>query len=467
MFSEHKSIHFIGAGGSGVSALARLSKLLGKNVSGSDMRESPATESLRALGCIVAIGHSADNVPASADLVVHTEDVNDSSAGYVELAAAKSRGIRTMKYSEALGLLMQDYYGIGVSGTNGKSTTTALLGLIMEKAGTDPMVVIGSRLAPANESEAFRANARFGKGKHFVYEADEYHRHMLDSKPRAAVITNIEADHLDYYRDLQDIKAAFADFVRRIPADGLVVYNSDDENAREVCLAHGSGRKVSFAMHEGKADYSAISIQTAGRRQAFNVLARGADLGRFELAIPGDYNVMNALGAIAAALELGVEPEAVKQAVGTFAGIWRRFEAVGTFRGKPVISDYAHHPTAVTGLLQAAKQFYPDRKILFVFQPHQKNRTKLLMDDFVKALLPADELILAEIFYVPGRERAEDQDASSRQIVATLGKLGKQAEFAADLAVAESLVKDKADKVDVILLAGAGTIDQLARKLAQ
>lgn len=464
---NYQTIHFIGAGGSGVSALARLCKLLGKSVSGSDMRESAAIESLRALGCSITIGHSVANLPSDVDLVVHSEDVNATSSGYVELLEANKRGVQTLKYSEALGLLLEDYYGIGVSGTNGKSTTTALLGLIMEKAGTDPMVIIGSRLAVTNESEAFKANARFGHGRYFVYEADEYHRHMLDSKPRAAVITNIEADHLDYYKDLSDINQAFADFINYLPADGFVVYNADDENTTAICTANGVCMKRSFGMNNSAADYFAKIVKIENQKQFFSVTGKGLDLGIFELAIPGEYNLMNALGAIAAAIELGANVELVRQAVAEFTGIWRRFETVGTFQGKPVISDYAHHPTAVTGLLAAAQQFFPDKKILFVFQPHQKNRTKVLMNEFVQSLLPAGELIVSEIFSVPGREQASDQDVSSQQIVQALATQGKSAEYASDLDQTEALIRAKAEQIDIILLAGAGTIDQLARKLVK
>jgi UDP-N-acetylmuramate--alanine ligase len=463
---NYKAIHFIGAGGSGVSALARLSRLLDKNVSGSDMRESAATESLRTLGCAITIGHAAENIPNDVDLVVHTEDVNETSSGFVELSEAKKRGITTLRYSEALGLFLEDYYGIGVSGTNGKSTTTALLGLIMEKGGTDPMVVLGSRLAKANESDAFKTNARFGKGKYFVFEADEYHRHMLDSKPRAAVITNIEADHLDYYKDLEDINSAFADYINQLPEDGFVVYNSDDKNNAQVCTENGICKKYCFAMHDDAADYKANILKIENQKQVFAVTGKGRDLGIFELSVPGSYNVMNALGAIAAALELGADLERIREAVSEFAGIWRRFETVGVFQGKPVISDYAHHPTAVTGLLQAAKEFYPDKKILFVYQPHQKNRTKLFMKDFVQSLLPSYELIVSEIYFVPGREKAGAQAVSSKQIVDALARQGKVAAYAEDLDQTEAMIRAKAADVDVILLAGAGTIDQLARKLA-
>jgi len=463
-FSDYRAIHFLGIGGIGVSALARLAKLMGKAVSGSDMRESVVTQALITLGVDVKIGHDKVNVPPGTDLVVHTEDVNESSAGFAELSAAKAGGIRTLKYSEALGLLVGDYYGVGVSGTNGKSTSTAILGLIIQQAGLDPMVVLGSRLAPANETAAFQGNARFGEGRHFIYEADEYHRHMLDSHPKAVLLTNVEADHLDYYKDLADVKSAFAEFIRQLPDDGLLVYNRDDADTKDLATANGTCRKATFGMQEG-CDYMAHQAEVQNQVQSFSVLAKGRDLGRFSLAIPGGYNLMNALGALAMALELGVEAEAARTSLSEFKGIWRRFEKVGEYMGKPVISDYAHHPTALTGLIKAAAEFYPGQRILLVFQPHQKNRTKMLFNDFVESLKSAPELILTEIYSVPGREKGEDQDISSRDIVKALAAAGKQAEYAADLDQADDLIRAKASNADVILLAGAGTIDQLARKL--
>jgi UDP-N-acetylmuramate--alanine ligase len=467
MLNDHAHLHFIGVGGIGVSALARLSKLLGKQVTGSDIRESVVTQSLAELGCRIFIGHDKANLAADTDLVIHSEDVNPSSAGFVELEAAQGRGIRTLRYSEALSLFMEGKYGIGVSGTNGKSTTTAILALIMEKAGTDPMVVIGSRLSPLNESEHFKANARFGQGQHFIYEADEYHRHMLDSQPSAAVITNIEEDHLDYYKGIDDIKSAFAEFVSRLPTGGVLVYNSDDPHTAEVCAGQVACKKASFSMDDPKADYQAGRVSTENQTQIFNVVAKGRDLGTFKLRIPGPYNLMNALGAVAMALEQGVDPEVVKSALGEFNGIWRRFETVGEYKGKVVISDYAHHPTAISGLMSAARQFYPNKKILLVFQPHQKNRTKRLFHEFVHALKTAGPVILPEIYFVPGREKAEDNDISSRQLVEELSKGGISAEYAKDLDQAQALIDGQIGGIDILVLAGAGTIDQLARKLAK
>lgn len=463
---QYQSIHFIGVGGIGVSALARLCLKMGKTVSGSDMRQSAVTDALQQLGASIFIGHAAENLSAQTDLVVHTEDVNESSAGFVELSRARQQGIQSLKYSQALGLMMAGRQGLAVSGTNGKSTTSAILSLIMEQAGTDPMVVIGSKLLPVNESENFQGNARFGRGKYFVYEADEYHRHMLDTNPHAVLVTNIEEDHLDYYKDLGDIKSAFREFVTKVPADGLVVLNADDQNTVEACAHAGAAKKISYSMRDVCSYYCLKDARVVGQQQEFTLLVRGKDLGRFTLKQPGEYNLMNALGALALALELGVDPDQARQALASFAGIWRRFETVGSISGKPVISDYAHHPTAVRGLIDAARSFYPDQKILLVYQPHQKHRTRAMFDEFVEALGRADSLVLPEIYFVPGREKTPDDAISSQDIVNALAARGKTSQYAPDLDTAEELVRQQLNDVDVVVCAGAGTIDQLARKLA-
>lgn len=466
---KYNNLHFIGVGGIGVSALARLAKLSGKKVSGSDMRKSIVTESLQDMGCRIYIGHDKNNIPRDTDLVVHTEDVNESSAGFVELQSARDQKITTMKYSQALGMFIEGSKGIGVSGTNGKSTTTAILGFIMEAAGTDPMVVLGSRMAPQNESKQFKGNARFGAGEYFVYEADEYHRHMLDSKPFAAIITNIEEDHLDYFKNLQNIKNAFSEFVVSLPAEGLLVYNFDDANTATIS-AQAKARTVSFSLNNPKADYFSGQIETKNQSQVFHVhknnkQGKAEDLGEFQLKIPGDYNVMNAIGAIVMALELGVKPEVAQKALSEFAGIWRRFETVGKLGDSVVVSDYAHHPTAVTGLITAAKQFYPNTKILLVFQPHQKNRTKMLFNEFVASLKDVDQIILPEIYFVPGREKDEDKNISSKDLVAKIVNNGQPCLYASDLDEAEKNIRAIAKDFGLILCVGAGTIDALARKL--
>jgi UDP-N-acetylmuramate--alanine ligase len=455
-------IYFIGIGGIGMSALARLFAGQGKQVGGSDMRDSLTVQDLVKLGCKISIGHSADHIAAfGPDLVVYSEDISPESAGYVELAKAKKLNIRSATYAQALGEMMAGQYAISVTGTNGKSTTTALLGLILERAGFDPSVVVGSKLSPKNSSDRFVLNARLGSGKYFVAEADEYHRHMMEQKPNLVVLTNVAEDHLDYYTGIDDIKSAFADFVKTLPSNGAVVYNADDHNTIEVGRT-AQCRKMTFGIHH-YADLQAVNVRQTAGKQDFDLHYKDEMIGHVQFSVPGLFNISNALGAALAALHLGIDFKVIKETLESFAGIWRRFEKVGTLGGAEVISDYAHHPAGVEGTIKAAKEFYPGKRILFVFQPHHRNRTKKLFGEFVESLEGADDLILPEIFDVAGREHGED--VSSKQMADELAIKSVRAEFAENLDKTGELIKQKAKDFDVIVMMGAGDIDLLARKL--
>ncbi len=448
-----KSIYFLGIGGIGMSAIARLLLGMGKHVAGSDIKRTNLIEDLEKLGITVSIG--ANQVAGNPDLVIYTPALPEEEVAKITQPK--------LSQGQAVGELMKGRYGIGVTGTNGKSTTTAILGLILEAADLDPTVLIGSMLSPQNESEKFQANARLGQGKYFVAESDEYHRKMLENQPQMIVVTNIAEDHLDYYKNLNDIKAAFGEYIQSLPPDGMVIYNADDHNAVEVCRA-AHCHKFTFGIHH-YADLQAINLKIADGKQKFDLHLNDEKIGEFELAVPGAFNVSNALGAALAALKLGVDVAAIQKTFASYAGIWRRFEQVGTLQGKPVISDYAHHPDGIAATLQAAKEFFPGKKVLAVFQPHHRNRTKALFDDFVKSLEMADGLIIPEIFDVAGREHGEA--ISSKDLVAALKTLGSTASFAETLDEAETQVRSQIPGFDVILMMGAGDIDSLARRIAE
>ncbi len=456
-------VHCIGIGGIGVSAVARLFLAQGKTVSGSDIRESSVTEELKALGVRIMIGHSAENVGPNTELVVHTEDVNETSPGYVEIGQGKKIGAEVLSYAKVVGLIMQGMKGIGVSGTNGKSTTTAMLGLIAEKAGADPTVIVGSKI-PKLPGSSFRSNTRVGESNIFIVEADEYHRHMLDAKPWGVIITNINADHLDYYKDLGEIQEAFNEYVNALPDDGVLIYNSDDAPSQNMAET-ARVSKLSFGFGE-KADVRALNVRTEGRKQSFELIYKGKNLGEFSLVVPGQHNLANALAAAAMALALGISPEHIKTSLAEFPGIWRRFETVGEVEGKILISDYAHHPDGILRTLEAVRQFYPDSKVLTVFQPHQKNRTSKLYKEFLESLKPCDGLILTEIFSVVGREKT-NINITSKTLAEDLKPHVKEVFFAEDLRETEKLIREEAKNYQIILFMGAGDIDTLARKLAQ
>jgi UDP-N-acetylmuramate--alanine ligase len=333
----------------------------------------------------------------------------------------------------------------------------------LEQAGLDPSVLIGSLLSPKNESEKFKANARLGEGKYFVAESDEYARKMLENKPKMIVLTNIALDHLDYYKNLDDIKSAFSEYINSLPADGIVIFNADDHNSIEVCK-HAKCHKFTFGIHH-YADLQAINVKTENSKQVFDMHYDDEKIGEFELQVPGLFNVSNALGAALAAIKLGVKTEVIQKTLNEYAGIWRRFEILGEHNGKIIISDYAHHPAGVTATIQAAKEFYPEKKVLVVFQPHHHNRTEKLFDDFVDSLIKTDEVILPEIFDVAGREHGES--TSSKRLVDELNKNGAKATFAKDLDETKILIREKMKDFDVVLMMGAGDIDTLARKLVK
>src|SRR5258708_787825 len=452
---QAKNIFCLGIGGIGVSGLARILFAMGKNVSGNDIKASQVTQGLIDLGIKISIGPNPSKLEVVPDLIIYSQDVPEEEI-------RKLRGEK-LTQAQAIGELMEDKYGIGVTGTNGKSTSTAMLGLILEKAKLDPTVLIGSLLSPKNESEKFKANARLGQGKFFVAESDEYHRKMLSNKPRMILVTNIAEDHLDYYKDLKDIKSAVIEYIQSLPKDGILIYNADDHNTVEVGK-HGLSHKFTFGIHH-YADLQAINLKAENGKQTFDLHLNDEMIGQITLSVPGLFNVSNALAATLAALKLGVPFEVIKQALEEFSGIWRRFEQVGTLMRKPVISDYDHHPAAITGTIDAARQFYPGKAILIVFQPHHRNRTKALFGEFVDSLVIADEIILPEIFDVAGREHGEE--ISSQMLAEELNKKGAKATFAKDLNEAGELIKQKAKDFDVVLLMGAGDIDLLARKLVK
>ncbi|MCI0542783.1 UDP-N-acetylmuramate--L-alanine ligase, partial [bacterium] len=425
-FLETKKIHFIGMGGIGVSALAKLFAARGADVSGSDISDFPDRKALEDRGMKIVIGHGADNIPLETQAVVFSSAVPMDNLEFVE---AENRGILTLQYIDALAEIMKDQsrYGIAVSGTNGKTTTTALLGKMLEKNGFDPLVIVGGKV-PGWDGPGRAGNLRLPTTPRmeempqkfpyniFLVEACEYERHMLRLSPNMIVLTNIEADHLDYYKDLGDVKAAFKEYAQKLPEDGALIYNGDDPACVELAEnAAQNIRKVSYAI-EREADVRAVDISQNGERQHFRILSEGTGIGMFETALPGRFNISNILAASTAFLTLGGQAAVLRSTLAEFGGAWRRFEKVGTFRGKVVISDYAHHPSAVRETLRAAKDLYRGKKILTVFQPHQKDRTRKFMKDFVLALCKADSVILSEIYDVAGRD-GEGETVSSEDLM--------------------------------------------------
>ena len=446
-----KKVHFIGIGGIGVSALLRLFASRDIAISGSDLT-LPALSTLPQ-GTYHS-GHDGAHVPSDADLVIYSPAVPDANP---ERQAARERNTQTLSYPEALALVTAPYNTIAVSGTHGKSTTTALLGKLFEAGNLDPTVIVGA------EVPGWERNLRIGKSTLCIVEACEYRRHMLQLSPQAILLTNLELDHPDYYKDLADIKSAFADYIAKLSGEDLLIINNDDANLRDVAR-NTDAITVYYGVGEG-ADLVASNIGEEAGRQSFELSWKGTDLGVFTTLLPGLYNVYNILGAVATYLSYGGNQDAVQKVLETFAGVGRRFEVVGTLDGKPVISDYAHHPTALAAVTEAARARFPGKRLLVAFRPHQKERTIKLMPQFIDVVSQLPDTILIEIYDVAGREEA--QGVSSRDIASGAKEKNPAAhvEFAEDLTRAEELIRNKASNYDVILVAGAGDAEALAGRL--
>jgi len=455
MFEDIKKVHIIGIGGIGISAVAKLLYHNGKEVTGSDVNASSITDEVEELGIKVSIGHMPDQVPEGCDLVIYSSAVPDDNP---ERVVATEQGIRQINYPEFLGELTNEYRTIAITGTHGKSSTTAMTGLIFEAAGLDPTVIVGSKVATFPDG-----NLRLGKSDILIVEACEHEAHMLNIKPEQAVITNVEREHLDYYRDLDHIKESFQKFINGTKEK--VIINADDVNSKNF----KADQVISFGYEFG--DYRVQSHNVGDGVQSFDVTKSGKALGSVKLYIPGKYNVMNAMAAITVATEFGIDFSDCQKALNDYPGAWRRFETVGSWHGAKIISDYAHHPTAIKATLVATREFFPDKKVILVYQPHHHVRTRELFDDFIPAFDECDELILAEIYRVAGRESDEYQDVSSRELVEAVqardeGK-GRRREvvFSADLNSVEDEVRNRAKDGDIVIFMGAGDIDEVARGL--
>lgn len=442
-------MHVIGAGGIGVSAAAKWLLRAGVKVSASDVVASPLLDALRERGAETFVGHAAAQVPKEADLVLYSPAVPETN---VERMRAVELGLVQRSYPQFLGDRSRELQTVAVSGTNGKSTTTAMLGCILAEAGKDPNVVVGT-LVP----EFKDGNLRVGGSELFVVEACEYRGAMLELAPRLIVLTNIEEDHLDYFRDLDHIVETFQTYVRGVDT---VVLNADDPVMQRLQV----GRHILYGFSE-RAELRASNRVAGAGEQAVDVTWRGEPRGRLVLRVPGEFNVMNALAATAAAMDLGVSFEVCAVALAKFGGCWRRFERVGSVGRVEVISDYGHHPTAIRGTLAAAREFFPGRRLVLCFQPHQHARTMELRDGFVEALGAADVILLPEIYRVSGRTEAEE--ISSRDLVNDVQKThpSKEVFYASDLAKATQMLRSLVLSGDVLIVQGAGDVDEVARKL--
>jgi UDP-N-acetylmuramate--alanine ligase len=384
-----RSVHLVGIGGAGMSGIARLLLARGGAVSGSDARESRVLAALRASGARVVVGHAAENVEGSETVVVSTA-IRETNP---ELVAAREQGLRVLRRAEALAALMVGSRGVAVAGTHGKTTTTSMLTVALQHAGLDPSFAIGGDLNEAG------SNAHSGLGDVFVAEADESDGSFLLLSPFGAIVTNVEPEHLDHYGSGEAVDAAFADFVTTIDPSGFLVVCLDDPgSARLIDLGRDAGlRVVTYGESEG-ADVRVASVGGAGRVTTWDAIVRGRRLGMVTLAVPGRHNALNSAAVLAAGLELGVSPHAMREGLGAYSGVRRRFDFRGSAAGVRIVDDYAHHPTEVEATLRAARAAAEGGRVIVAFQPHRYSRTAVFATELGTALGLADEVVVMEVY---------------------------------------------------------------------
>lgn len=441
--------HLVGIGGVSMSSLAEVLRGMGLNISGSDMNSSPNVLGLCAKGIPVAIGHSAENIADDVDFIVRTAAVHDDNP---EIKYAKERGIPVFERTQAWGAISKDYANtLCISGTHGKTTTTSMCTHILMAADRDPTVMIGGTLPLLN------AGHRVGHGNTIVMEACEYYDSFLSFYPTVAVILNIEADHLDYFKDLAAVEHSFRSFAERVPEDGFVVANHDDENTMKTLA--GIDRKVITFGLTPDADVYAQNIRCIGINSEFDIMYKGKLFTDVTIHVPGIHNVKNALAATAAAICLGIRPNAVKYGLAGFNGAGRRFEFKGKFNGADVYDDYAHHPGELKVLLDAVERLNYKRSVV-VFQPHTFTRTAALFDDFVEQLRRPDVVLLAEIF--AAREKNTIGISSSE-----LADKLDNGIFYPSFQALETALREIARPGDIILTVGAGNVYKIGEDIVE
>ncbi|MFA6098497.1 MAG: UDP-N-acetylmuramate--L-alanine ligase [Patescibacteria group bacterium] len=444
-----EKIHFIGIGGIGVSAVAKLLLEMGKKVSGSDLIDTEITDKLRQKGAEIFIGrHNADNVSRETELIVYSNAVTSVN---VELKKSKKMKIQALSYPEFLGKMMEHFLPIIVSGTHGKSTITAMLAGIFKEAKLYPTVVVGTKME--NDD-----NAILGLGRYFIAEGDEYKEAFLNYNPAGLIINNIEEDHLDYYKNFDNIKKAFKKLISRVPKGGILVANNDDPNIKKI-VSRARCRVITYGIESG--DYYATHIMQHGEILRFSV--KGLEKFDLALRIPGQHNVYNALAACVMSIAFGIPLATIRNGLFNFKGIWRRLQITHQDKKFTLIDDYAHHPTEIKAALQAVKSYYPGRKIWCIFQPHSRNRTKKLLKQFGPAFKGCDKLILTDIFDVAGRDKNE------KISIIDLSREIKKYETVVKVLKRFNAVKEyinlNASSNDVVITMGAGTITKLNQML--
>ena len=451
MYRKKYHIHFVGIGGIGMSGIAELLLNLGYRVSGSDLRASDITDRLSALGGLIRIGHAAQQIEG-ADVVVVSSAVRPDNP---EVLAAQQTSIPVIPRAEMLAELMRLKYSVAVAGAHGKTTTTSIVAAVLASGGLDPTVVIGGKLMSVG------TNAVLGRGDFIVAEADESDGSFLRYSPAIAVVTNIDREHLDYYRDLKAIQQVFTEFIDRIPFYGLAVLCLDNEPIQEL-IPQIKKRYTTYGVSR-QADFQIRNVVFEGRRSRFSVYHQRRKLGRFKLNLPGIHNVYNATASIAVAVELAIPMARVQEALQSLGGVQRRLEVKGEIAGVVVVDDYGHHPTEIKMTLQAARECWPERRLVVVFQPHRYTRTRALFDDFTRAFYQSDVLVVLPI-YAASEEPI--QDVSGAALAEAIKAHGHRQVTCVDgISAAVSHLQTSMTSGDLLLTLGAGDVWKVGRDI--
>lgn len=451
-FDQPIHVHFIGIGGISMSGLAEILLKERFTVSGSDMKESALTRHLEKIGASVFYGQKASNIIEGIDVVVYTAAIHEDNEEYRE---AKRQGLPMLSRAEFLGQMMKNYdMPVAVSGTHGKTTTTSMLSHILLADGQNPTISVGGIL------KVIGGNIRVGGSEVFLTEACEYTNSFLHFFPKIAVILNIDADHLDFFKDMQDIRRSFRKFAELLPSDGTLVINEDIDELGEI--TEGLCCRVVTFGAKASADYYAERLSHDEKGDAsFDVVKKGRPVGRIQLSVTGDHNVLNALSAIVAADVMGIPFTSMQKGLAEFEGTNRRFEYKGERNGFTVIDDYAHHPTEIKATLAAVKN-YPHKEVWCVFQPHTYTRTKALFHEFVDALADTDHIVLADIY---AARETDTLGVSSGQIADALKARGCDAYYLPSFGAIEDFLLEKCKKGDVLITMGAGDVVNIGESL--
>jgi len=451
MFKRYQHLHFVGIGGAGMSGIAEVLLNLGYRVTGSDARRGEMVERLERLGAKVFIGHDASHVEG-AHVVVYSSAVARDN---VEVQAARLRGVPVIPRAEMLAELMRLKYGIAVAGTHGKTTTTSMVAAVLGAGGFDPTVVVGGRV------HGLGANARLGQGEFLVAEADESDGSFLKLSPTIAVVTTIDAEHLDHYGDLDAVRAAFLAFANKVPFYGAAVLCLDQPNIQQM-IPSVEKRVITYGL-EASADLTARRLEFAGATARFEALRRGHALGAVSLQVPGRHNVLNALAAVAVGLDLDMPFDVIAGALAGFTGVQRRFQIRGEARGVLVVDDYGHHPAEIRATLAAAKAGY-DRRVITVFQPHRYSRTRDLRQEFLTAFNQSDVLVVMDIY---GAGETPIPGVSARDLAEGIAAHGhREVHYMnGDRAAVVAFLCESTRSGDLVLTLGAGDVGALGAEV--